>query len=109
MKILPLIIISAALLLSCEKKQTNTVENQKTAGSDSVQVEVSNDKIPTAETVEVIPANAVAAKPNEPQTVKSPAKPALNPAHGQPFHRCDIAVGAGFKAQRPAVRILRVR
>lgn len=28
------------------------------------------------------------------QTTPTGEKPALNPAHGQPFHRCDIAVGA---------------
>jgi hypothetical protein len=94
MKILPLIIISAAILISCEKKQTNMAENQKNADSDSVKVEDRNNKTSSAETVEVIPANAVAANPNEPQTAKSTAKPALNPAHGEPFHRCDIAVGA---------------
>lgn len=28
------------------------------------------------------------------QTKPTGEKPALNPAHGEPFHRCDIAVGA---------------
>lgn len=28
------------------------------------------------------------------QTTPTGEKPALNPAHGQPYHRCDIAVGA---------------
>lgn len=28
------------------------------------------------------------------QTTPTGEKPALNPAHGEPFHRCDIAVGA---------------
>ena len=44
-----------------------------------------------------------AARLNNPQPVNSPAstaantnsvKPKLNPPHGQPFHRCDIAVGS---------------
>ena len=92
MKILPLIIISAAILMSCEKKQINTTETQK--NTDSVKVVDSSKKISSAETAEVIPATAVAANPNEPQSIKSTAKPALNPVHGEPFHRCDIAVGA---------------
>lgn len=32
--------------------------------------------------------------PTPQQTAISGQKPNLNPAHGQPFHRCDIAVGA---------------
>jgi hypothetical protein len=32
--------------------------------------------------------------PTPQQTANTGQKPKLNPAHGQPFHRCDIAVGA---------------
>jgi hypothetical protein len=32
--------------------------------------------------------------PTPQQTANTGQKPKLNPAHGQPYHRCDIAVGA---------------
>ncbi|GGG44830.1 hypothetical protein GCM10007332_02890 [Epilithonimonas arachidiradicis] len=39
------------------------------------------------------PAPAVSATPAAPVQAFGP-KPALNPAHGEPHHRCDLAVGA---------------
>lgn len=57
--------------------------------------------------VERLPADQIAAEPDEPLLDPEP-KPAvsnsglvLNPAHGQPGHRCDVKVGAtlnGFSA-----------
>ncbi|MFC6097131.1 hypothetical protein ACFPVY_10795 [Flavobacterium qiangtangense] len=52
-----------------------------------------------------VPGNQPAAMPAQPVTVSSPAAqqiqpqatttaPGMNPPHGQPNHRCDIAVGA---------------
>lgn len=91
MKILPLLIASAAFLYSCDKKESTSKEASEitTPANDSTKVAdtVSENTISA-------PATAVAANPNEPQTVKSTVKPALNPAHGEPFHRCEIAVGA---------------
>jgi hypothetical protein len=68
MRILPLIIASAAILYSCDKKETTSIENSgvATAINDSTVVAINN---PTD-------------------------KPALNPEHGLPYHRCDILVGA---------------
>jgi hypothetical protein len=36
----------------------------------------------------------LSAKPNKPNTQSEKVTAGLNPAHGQPNHRCDIAVGA---------------
>jgi hypothetical protein len=50
--------------------------------------------------VERIPAEQIAAEPTEPlpepapQASVAPAGLTINPAHGQPGHRCDIQVGA---------------
>ncbi len=50
--------------------------------------------------VERIPAEQIAAEPAEPlpepapKTVTSNGNLAINPAHGEPGHRCDIQVGA---------------
>ena len=48
---------------------------------------------PTAPTIE----NAMRMNPSQTQSTapaNSGTKPRLNPAHGQPWHRCDIAVGS---------------
>ena len=72
MKKISLIIFVAALAISCDKKQNETTE---TATETAVN-QTKDSAVATA-----------AANP-------SGKKPALNPAHGEPFHRCDIAVGA---------------
>lgn len=48
---------------------------------------------PTAPTIE----NAMRMNPSQASSTAAPAagtKPRLNPPHGQPWHRCDIAVGS---------------
>ena len=86
MRILPILITSAVLLYSCDKKETATQETKNVTApiSDSVPAtdgtavsEVQNPEAPAAVT-----ANS------------SSDKPALNPEHGQPYHRCEIPVGA---------------
>lgn len=50
---------------------------------------------PTAPTIE----NAMRINPSQTQSTapaNSGTKPRLNPAHGQPFHRCDIPVGSAL-------------
>lgn len=63
------------LLVSCKKEEEPAVTEPQT-----------NATTPTTATPKV------AATPG--QTKPTVEKPALNPAHGEPFHRCDIAVGA---------------
>lgn len=50
--------------------------------------------LPQKESAQPQPANnaPVSAAPSSPVEVSKPGK--LNPAHGEPGHRCDIAVGA---------------
>lgn len=77
MKKIPLIIFAAATLtVSCTKKA-----NENSAST----TQKANTETPSQEN------NAVA----------SNDKPALNPAHGQPYHRCDIAVGAPIDSPAP--------
>ena len=92
MKILPLIIASAALVYSCDKKESTSKENSeisapKTDSANGTATASANVIDQNAELVAQVPANAVAA--NTPRE-----KPALNPAHGEPYHRCEIPVGA---------------
>lgn len=78
------IIISSLLLVSCKKE----LEPQETtATSELIRLGLAKDtskvQTPAAQTTQL-------ANPN---TVLSDTK-GINPAHGQPGHRCDIAVGA---------------
>lgn len=87
MKILPVIITAFALLVSCDKSAQSTTD---TASS-------------SAKTAESAPANATPAEnANSGTAAANSAKPALNPAHGEPYHRCDIAVGAPIDSQPEA-------
>ncbi|MDD2986019.1 MAG: hypothetical protein PHR76_06480 [Flavobacterium sp.] len=51
---------------------------------------------PTANTETATPVAPASPQATAPETPAAPQgeAPKLNPAHGQPFHRCDIAVGA---------------
>ncbi len=85
MKILTLILTSAVILYGCEDKKSTTETSTQTPVADSVKIMDSTISATTS-SPEIAP-NAVAANnPGE--------KPALNPEHGKPFHRCDISVGA---------------
>jgi len=84
LKKITILTASVALLYSCGKTKTSTTE---TASQTSDSVAVRNDSasvIPAAETAPVSASSVVSTS----------GKPALNPAHGQPYHRCEIAVGA---------------
>ena len=61
----------------------------------------------TSAVITSVPATTAA---NEPAVVNATATPPkLNPAHGQPFHRCDIAVGSPLDAApaKPATTAIR--
>ena len=102
MKKISLIIFVAALAISCDKKQNETTETATETAvnqtkDSAVVAATENPSVQTqevqvnapqqAQNGQVVPQNTAAANP-------SGKKPALNPAHGEPFHRCDIAVGA---------------
>lgn len=68
-----------------------------------------SEEVPTEASVvqSEVPAVATeATTPESPSTKVTTAAtgeaPKLNPAHGQPFHRCDIAVGAPLDGSGPA-------
>ena len=85
MKILPVIITSFALLVSCEKSAQTTGKDTATASKTATEA---------AATPESAAANTATTAPTT-----TAGKPALNPAHGEPHHRCDIAVGAPIDSQ----------
>lgn len=87
MKILPLL-IAATVISSCGKNQ---LANQTTNNST-----VSESVADTAKGTTATESTSSATQNNTAPvaTTSNDGKPALNPAHGEPFHRCDISVGA---------------
>lgn len=83
MKTLTILIASIALLYSCDKAKTKIAENEAPK-SDSVANNITENATVPA------PAEVASSVTNVPVS----GKPALNPAHGEPYHRCEIAVGA---------------
>lgn len=77
------IIIASLAFISC-KKELEVQENTST--SELVRLGLAKDTSKTAAPVAQAPAT-------NPNTVLGETK-GLNPAHGQPGHRCDVAVGA---------------
>lgn len=81
MRIFALIITSAILVLSCDKKETIIKSEVADPVVDSIQVVDSTVNGVNSEATPVVMNN-------------SGDRPALNPEHGQPHHRCEIPVGA---------------
>lgn len=93
MKYIVLLIASAALLYSCDENKSSTPVAETT---EAVQVDGA-ETATVAENVESSPATATTQNPET--TNPSAERPALNPPHGQPFHRCEIPVGAPIDSQ----------
>ncbi len=101
MKVLPLLIASAVVFYSCDKKESSAEEPQEinvsTSGSEN-DLDNTSSAIAPAGNIGVdrnaAPLEAPAATPFPAGIDKSNGGPALNPAHGQPYHDCAIAVGA---------------
>ncbi|MTH15166.1 hypothetical protein [Flavobacterium sp. LC2016-01] len=83
---------SSLLFISC-KKELEPQEN--TATSELVRLGLAKDTIKTATNTSVVQTQTA-----NPNTVLGETK-GLNPAHGQPGHRCDIAVGAPLNSAPP--------
>lgn len=86
-----MIFAAAALAVSC--KNTKNTEVQKSVTQ-------------TATAPETKSQENVATQTSTPENTAIPSntasdKPALNPPHGQPYHRCDIAVGAPIDSPAP--------
>ncbi|QOW11194.1 hypothetical protein Q73A0000_12925 [Kaistella flava (ex Peng et al. 2021)] len=92
MRILPLLIASAAIFYSCDKKEEvqSDTENVTNAKKDSVNKVGS---ITYTSDIEEVAAAVAANNQSE--------KPTLNPEHGQPYHRCEIPVGAPIDSAPP--------
>lgn len=101
MRILSLLLASATVFYSCDTKKSTSEETQQITASTNNSENVLADTISANAPVGImgvdqnsVPSTAPIAAPFPAGISKSDGQPALNPAHGQPFHNCAIAVGA---------------
>ena len=91
-------------MISCSPAQKDSKKQPVQQQNQASQTIVQPD---TSAIIRSAPATSAA---NEPAAVNAAATPPkLNPAHGQPFHRCDIAVGSPLDAApaKPAATAIR--
>lgn len=102
MKTTYLLFITALLAVSCQKEEKAS-DKISAKASDSLatikaaEAQLANVPV-TPQTQQIIP------QPNAATTNAVPVtKPGMNPPHGQPGHRCDLAVGAPLNSKPAAV------
>ncbi len=78
------ILLSAVCLMFSCKNELRPQDSAEVTATDSTTIAAAEP-----------PHNITASEAiTQPQTEAAPAAPGMNPAHGEPGHRCDIAVGA---------------
>jgi len=92
MKIIPILAVSATVLISCQKEKPS----EKITNTAPVETVTETAPVQPAEAAPALIQNAT------PTTNTQSVAPGMNPAHGQPGHRCDIAVGAPLNGKAPA-------
>lgn len=84
---------SAALLLSCETKTSQDGQTATTTeNADNPPAQADSSAVGTKQESAPVANNAG-------------ARPALNPPHGEPYHRCDIEVGAPLDNPAPVQNV----
>lgn len=102
------IFLTSAFLVSCNSEDKAITETTTTSDStltatplDTISTPVLTDTTASQPTTNSIQSAAPAMLP----APKASAAGALNPAHGQPGHRCDIAVGAPLNSAPAAAPV----
>jgi len=98
--ILSLVFVASIFLTSC-KKELEPQESSETPATETVAapenpIEVTPQAAPVATQTSATP------QPVQQSTTAAPTAPGMNPPHGQPNHRCDIAVGAPLNSPKAA-------
>ena len=98
---LMLFIAAGTAFISCDKKQAENVapETEATA-ADSASTEVPVIESRQNQDAQAVIINSESSEEAN-QVAQNSGKPALNPPHGEPYHRCDIAVGAPIDSPAP--------
>ncbi|MDR6969449.1 hypothetical protein J2X31_003480 [Flavobacterium arsenatis] len=97
--ILSLVFVASLFFTSCKKE----LEPQESSDTPSTEETVATPENPIEVTPQAEPtATAVTPQPVQQSTTVAPTAPGMNPPHGQPNHRCDIAVGAPLNSPKKA-------
>lgn len=93
-----LLVVTSLLNISC-KEEVETAEIEPSAPKEIIIPRVQALPLETAPNSTQVP---VQTTPNAPQAMPQPVTVAkgMNPAHGQPGHRCDIAVGVPLNSPK---------
>lgn len=83
----------AALATSCKNTKKTETENSAVARTATTPVTKSKEDLTSQ--------SSASEKNTVADNSSTSGKPALNPAHGEPYHRCDIAVGAPIDSPAP--------
>lgn len=96
--ILSLVFVASIFFTSC-KKELQPQESSETPAAETVAV----PENPTEVAPQAAPTPTTATpQPVQQSTTVAPTAPGMNPPHGQPNHRCDIAVGAPLNSPKAA-------
>jgi hypothetical protein len=107
---LSLLFISSLLLTSCKKEvePQNNATPTNVVPFTEVGKQMKSEAATTTQVQQTTTTNTV--NPNNAVATSSPVATGMNPAHGQPSHRCDIPVGAPLNSppaastSKPAVQ-----
>ena len=96
-----LLIVTMLLNVSCKDEVEETTETTSGAPKEIIMPRVQSLPATTTPNITSVPNQPIQ---NAPQAVPQPVATAkgMNPAHGQPGHRCDIAVGAPLSSPKGA-------
>ena len=91
--------LSSTLFVSCKKELQPQESSETVVASETEVTSPENQSIEKQFEVQNPQANQA---PNPVQTQPATTAPGMNPPHGQPNHRCDIAVGAPLSSPKAA-------
>ncbi|MDO8929240.1 MAG: hypothetical protein Q7W54_09665 [Bacteroidota bacterium] len=94
------VLIAAVGMISMTSCAPAKKESKPAQVQQQNQLPQSNVQSDTSATISSVPETVPASSTPALNTAATP--PELNPAHGQPFHRCDIVVGSPLNVAAPA-------
>ena len=90
--------LTSILFVSCKKELQPQESSETVVSTEAATPSPENQTVENQFEVQ----NQTTQAPNPVQTQAAPTAPGMNPPHGQPNHRCDIAVGAPLSSPKAA-------
>jgi len=95
---LKIILLSVIVCVSCKKEEEIPVSNKPIIPF----TQLGNQAVQQNGMQQPVQQNAQPTTTMQPSAAPVKVAPGMNPSHGQPGHRCDIAVGAPLNSPKPA-------